>query len=331
MQRQAAGALLVGALALAPVALAQGPRVEHAGVGCLLADRFPRIEAHLEPAAAVSRARVYFRATGTQAWYFVEMKAAGDLFQGTLPKPKRETKGVDYYVEALDTAFREGRTQEFRPVVVGNAAACRRLTMAATMASAQVVLGAAAGAPAVPAGFANAGVVAASGSATGAASAASAAGGGLSTGALVGVIGGAAAVAGGVAVAAGGGGDGDRGPGDGGSGAGEVFAFTFGTGGPQTSLDVSVCAGRSLVWNSQVARVLAGGSFDEVWSPGEPNTLRVSGRGDASRLDATLRCVSGAGPTGSIAATGNGINYSGTFSLGSSQGPVTVTRRSSQP
>src|SRR6185503_9367970 len=103
-------------------------------------------------------------------------------------KPSKTTKAIEYYVEAVDKSFREARSAEFQPSVVQQGEACPNGRMLATaLASAPVALGAGAGAPAVPAGFANAGIVGI--------------GGGLSTGALLAVVGGGAAVAGGVAIA----------------------------------------------------------------------------------------------------------------------------------
>src|SRR6185503_17607603 len=141
------------------------------------------------PAEGVARARVYFRAAGTSAWYFVAMKPVAGVLQGALPKPSKTTKAIEYYVEAVDKSFREARSAEFQPSVVQQGEACPNGRMLATaLASAPVALGAGAGAPAVPAGFANAGIVGI--------------GGGLSGGALAAIaIGGGAAVAGGVVVA----------------------------------------------------------------------------------------------------------------------------------
>jgi hypothetical protein len=279
-----------------------------------VADKHPRIDARVIPAEGVARARVYFRAAGTSAWYFVTMKPVAGVLQGALPKPSKTTKAIEYYVEAVDKSFREARSAEFQPSVVQQGEACPNGRMLATaLASAPVALGAGAGAPAVPAGFANAGIVGL--------------GGGLSGGALAAIaIGGGAAVAGGVVVASKGGDEAHDETGPSGNQSSRIYDVIFGNP-PQNGIDVSACVGRPLGWCCQnVNSIQSDGSFNVTWAPTDPNTLRVVGRVDATRFDATLSCVSGAGPTGAINATGNGTSFSGTFSFGSSQGPVTITR-----
>jgi hypothetical protein len=286
--------------------------IEHEGVGSVVADKHPRIDARVTPAQGLARVRVYFRAAGTPAWYYVTMKPEGELLHGALPRPSKSTKAIDYYIEAVDESFRETRTAEFQPAVVPGAGSCAsgRL-VAVALASAPVTLGAGAGAPSVPAGFANAGIAGV--------------GGGLSTGALLAVVGGGAAVAGGIAVASSKGGDEEAPTSI--TPSPPLYSVVFGTS-PQNGLDVSVCAGRPLIWASQVvSNVQPDGSFNIVWAPNEPNTLRATGRADSSRFDATLTCASGAGPTGAINATGNGSSYTGTFSFSSSEGSVRITRQ----
>lgn len=177
--------------------------IEHDGVGCVVADRFPTISARLDPPGEVARARVYFRATGTLHWYFVEMRPEGGGFSGVLPKPKRTLNAIDYYIEAVDLSSATSRTADTRPEVVAPPGPCPGgLPMAVAVSTAKVVVGAAGSAPAIPLGFASEGIVGAAGAAG------TAAGGGISTTAVVvGVVAAGAAVAG-VAVASGGGRDG---------------------------------------------------------------------------------------------------------------------------
>ena len=147
-------------LVSAPTVLAQGPAIEHSGVGCLVAERFPRMDACFAPAADVARGRVHFRAHGTPHWYFVDMKATGPCHEGILPKPQKSTKKVDYYIDVVDRRFAEGRTREHNPIVVEKANECRKdMMMAAGLGSAaSIVLGVAAGAPPIPPGFAAEGI-----------------------------------------------------------------------------------------------------------------------------------------------------------------------------
>jgi len=188
------------ALAGAP-AFAQAPVIDHQQVACVVAEKFALFSARFDPAENVARARVHFRAEGGPVWYYVEMKPQANAFSGTLPKPRKSTKKIQYYIEVVDKAFAESRTPEYAPDVVDSAAACgMKKAMAGVANAASVVVGGPAGAPLIPAGFASSGIVGA-GAAAGVAAGAAA---GISTAAIVaGVVGGGAAVAG-VAVAAGG-------------------------------------------------------------------------------------------------------------------------------
>src|SRR5688500_19713634 len=103
----------VGALLLARIAVAQGPVIDHPGVSCVMADRFPQLDAAVGDPDAVARIRVYFRGGSASAWYFVDMKRSGPVFSGVLPKPTRSLESMSYYIEASDRQFREGRTQIF--------------------------------------------------------------------------------------------------------------------------------------------------------------------------------------------------------------------------
>lgn len=190
---------------LAPaIAAAQAPAIDHAQPGCVVARQFPVLTARIDPMDRVARARVYFRAEGKPHWYFVEMTRRDGAFRGTLPRPRKGTARIQYYIEALDTAAGSARTPDYAPAVVGTAAECSRVTAVASAAGApsSVPVGVPPGAPLVPAGFEANGIVAAvAPAAVGAAVAATAVagGGGIGTTALV--VGGVV-VAGGAAAAA---------------------------------------------------------------------------------------------------------------------------------
>jgi len=50
-------------LALAPGVLrAQGPEIDHQPIGCIVAEKYPRLSACFRPTSQVARARVYFHA-----------------------------------------------------------------------------------------------------------------------------------------------------------------------------------------------------------------------------------------------------------------------------
>lgn len=195
------GVATLCALPFANMARAEGIAIDHKPVGCMVAGKFPRLEARFDPGDQVVRARVSFHAEGDTRWYFVDMKPDGASFVGVLPQPLKTIKTIHYYIEVAGKDVAEGRTEEYSPVVAGAGECDRRgVLVAGVLASAKVAVGAstagaaAAGVPLVPVGFSGAGVVAA-GSATGATGVAGAAatGGGSHTGLILGGIGAAGA------------------------------------------------------------------------------------------------------------------------------------------
>jgi hypothetical protein len=159
--------------------LAQGLNIDHKPVGCIVAEKYPKMNACFSPASQVARARVYFRAEdGPPNWYYVEMKSEAPCHAGILPKPKKALIGkkVLYYVNAFDQKFAENRTVDNAALVVGSESECKKdVPVAPFVTSASVAVF-----PAVPAGFAT---------------------GGIGTAAVVGAVaGGAAVVGGGIAL-----------------------------------------------------------------------------------------------------------------------------------
>lgn len=95
------------------------------------------------------------------------------------------------------------------------------------------------------------------------------------------------------------------------------------------NIDVSVCAGKHLLYSSQVLDVdAATGSFNTTWSPNEPNTLNCAGMLTPTGFSAILTCGSGSGPMGSVSAIGPGDGtYSGTYTFNGVTGPITISRK----
>ena len=139
---------------LLPVPLAaQTLGIDHRPVGCMVAGKYPRLNACFAPTSQVARARLYFRASASGSnWYYVEMKSDSPCHAGVLPRPKRELIGqdVEYYVEASDRGFASARTEEYRSRVVEKAAECdAKLLLPALLDKAAVAVF-----PTLPAGFA---------------------------------------------------------------------------------------------------------------------------------------------------------------------------------
>jgi hypothetical protein len=142
-------------LALLPAAAGAQVTIDHKAVGCIVAGKYPKMNACFSPTANLARARVYFRAEGTPNWYFVDMKSDAPCFQGILPRPRKTIKKLEYHVEAFDKSFAETRTADFLPDVVEKESECKKDTPAAPfLNNATVTVGAAAGAPVAPVGFA---------------------------------------------------------------------------------------------------------------------------------------------------------------------------------
>ncbi|MET0551975.1 MAG: PKD domain-containing protein [Vicinamibacteria bacterium] len=167
-----------------PMAMAQAMGIEHQPVSCLVAGKFPRMAACVPEPDGVGKARVYFRAEGTSAWYHVIMGRDAACFAAALPKPRRELLGrhVEYYVEADHRRLGSPRTPEYRALVVPTEGACTGFVAKLAKAAPSAVF------PALPAGFA-------------------AGGASLGTAAIVGA---GAAAAGGTAVAVGAAGGGEE-------------------------------------------------------------------------------------------------------------------------
>lgn len=321
-------------LTAASTAVAQPPSIVHDAVACAVAEKFPRFVANFTPSDSVAVARLVFQGQ-TSDWYSVAMKQEGSAFAGVLPKPRKDLKSFRYYIEVTDKALGVSRTTEFTTSIVPSSGACKGGVVSATLASASVVLQGPAGLAAIPGGFASTGVVAgsAAGSSAGAASAGAAAGAGGGIGATALVIGGVAVAGVAAAVVAAKGGD------DGSNSNQnqsqsirlnvDILASSGSLGSSSTPhIDVSPCRPDTTFGGGPI-NLRSDGSFDETWNLNQP-ALRVVGRGDASGLQATLTCVSGGGPTGSISATGSGYSLNGTFSFGSSrfgsQGTISVRR-----
>jgi hypothetical protein len=158
------GHLMVAALALTaavaevpPATAADLVTIEHRQVHCVVAGKYPELDACFDPSSRVARARVYFKGDGAIDWYYVEMKAASPCFRGVLPRPKKTLKAVSYYVEVTDVDFVESRTEEYAARVVPDDKSCAEGPVAPFVTTASVLVG---GASALPAGFVGGGLLA---------------------------------------------------------------------------------------------------------------------------------------------------------------------------
>jgi hypothetical protein len=135
-------------------------------VGCMVAGQFPLIEATIQPAASVARARVYFKSALSPAFYYVEMVQGADgKFVGKLPKPKLEASPITWYIMSIMTEGTESQSGETQSVVVADESECPEGLKVAPIgpAGAVTVFSAATAAVAVPVGFAAGGLAIAGG------------------------------------------------------------------------------------------------------------------------------------------------------------------------
>lgn len=113
-------------LILAVLAPASAPelKIDHAPLACVLKDRFPLVEALIEPSANVAKAQVYFRAANAEAFHYVPMTLTLNRFQAKLPRPKDKAGSVVYYIQASDAAGGVQRTPEISAQIVKRRDAC---------------------------------------------------------------------------------------------------------------------------------------------------------------------------------------------------------------
>jgi hypothetical protein len=96
--------------------------INHDELPCVVTDFAPKVDAQVAPAPQFDKGYVYFKAAGTEDFYYTPMKGAPENLEGTLPRPLPETKAIDYKVRARDTETLTKETREYvPPVVPGNA------------------------------------------------------------------------------------------------------------------------------------------------------------------------------------------------------------------
>src|SRR5712691_9613161 len=76
--------------------------ITHDPLGCINTDFAPKVDAAVAPAPSFERGYVYFKAAGTEDFYYAPMKGAPENLAGVLPRPLPETKAIDYKVRARD-------------------------------------------------------------------------------------------------------------------------------------------------------------------------------------------------------------------------------------
>ena len=114
----------------------ESPRlsIAHDPLKCLSTEVRPLVDARVLPVRELDQSFVFFRATGTEDYYYVLMKArAPEDVVGELPRPLPGIRGVDYFVQAVDRESLPKATPEFAPPVTDRAT-CQDERPAATAA-----------------------------------------------------------------------------------------------------------------------------------------------------------------------------------------------------
>jgi hypothetical protein len=126
-----------GSLSVAAADPAGRIAIAHDAVGCVLADRHPRISACVTPPENLGRAQVLFRVDESSAWYSVALQPDAGCLSALLPKPLPTISGFQYFIEALDRSFavvempEDAVDRPYSPRVVSTEAACEAGRLAA--------------------------------------------------------------------------------------------------------------------------------------------------------------------------------------------------------
>jgi hypothetical protein len=91
------------------------PVVEHQQALCTVPGKVISLCAAISDDVAVATARVYFRRAGETYYSFVDMAFTGVNYCGTVPAPREgKVEAIEYYIEAVDSAYQPKRTSTFR-------------------------------------------------------------------------------------------------------------------------------------------------------------------------------------------------------------------------
>jgi hypothetical protein len=110
-----------------PAAFSQSgaPQVSHDPIGCFIAGQNALVQATIQPATTVAKARVFFKSSLGNDFYYVEMKAGtAEAFAARLPKPRVGSGPLIYYIEATSKDFGASRSAEAKGMVVAKPKDC---------------------------------------------------------------------------------------------------------------------------------------------------------------------------------------------------------------
>lgn len=117
-------AAALAVLAVPGVGADELPLIEHQPGPCVVPGEPFRLCAKVSDDEGVGKARVYFRRAGDSHYWLVDMAFDGLAYCATVPAPRAgRTRLIEYYVQALDSAYQAQRTSTFQ-LQVKPASAC---------------------------------------------------------------------------------------------------------------------------------------------------------------------------------------------------------------
>ena len=116
-------ALLVTVSLISGTAVGDAIVIGHEPPACMVAGKFPEVEAQVDAAATLKSARVYFHATGARFWSYAEMTVEKGTIRASLSRPPGRAE-VYYHIVATDVAGAASRTPEYLVQVVRSPGEC---------------------------------------------------------------------------------------------------------------------------------------------------------------------------------------------------------------
>src|SRR6266404_3427331 len=92
--------------------------INHDPLVCVTPQLAPEVDAAVLPGPEYDRGYTYFRASGTEDYYYAKMNGPAQTLAAILPRPLPETRAVDYYLRAYDTRAATKKKGEWAPPVV---------------------------------------------------------------------------------------------------------------------------------------------------------------------------------------------------------------------
>jgi hypothetical protein len=115
-------------------------QIRHDPLVCVTTEFAPLVDAQVEPGPQLERGYVYFKAAGTEDFYYTVMRGPSDGLEAALPRPLPETKAIDYKLRARDVVALISEKGEYAPPVVPGRA-CKTKGMTVPEGGANLTIG----------------------------------------------------------------------------------------------------------------------------------------------------------------------------------------------